>query len=162
MDDVERLAVGPGQRMRIVKRIEDRDDDVNGGFDGKKAARPAHETVPASEMEAVHVLEHHEVRTLVFGKVEDAYDAGVAQVGHDARLAREHSDQSFVADQVRQDALDDDRFDEALRPFAPGKVDDPHAPGGEAMDDAVPTEDDLTDEVVVLRRAHGSPVSLLR
>ena len=72
-----------------------------------------------SEREAVHVFHRDEVLALVFAEIVDLRDVRVVEERREAGLVEEELDERAIGRELREDALQDDRFDETLRIRSP-------------------------------------------
>ncbi len=149
MDDVEVLAVVTLEVVRVVKRVEHLDDDVNYQVGRERPVHLLVEPVPLAEVVAVDVLDDHQVVALFLAEVDDADQARVPQAGHQARLSDEHPRHRPVDHQVRRHPLHDHRLGEAGGAFAPSQVDDTHAALREGANDPVSAEDRPADHGVM-------------
>ncbi len=113
MHDVEQLAVVALEVVRVVKRIEHLDDDVNDEVWRERTMHLLVEAIPLSEVVAVDVLDDHQVVALLLTEVDHPHQSGMPQARHQSCLAHEHARHALVDHQVGGHALDDHRLGEA-------------------------------------------------
>ena len=150
VDDVQRLAVGRGQPVRVAEPQRHLMSDVNGDGDGKGplpfAQRPQHR----QQVAATQQLHGQEIAAVDLPEVEYLHHVRVVQQGRDARLVHEHLDEVRGAGAIAEDAL---HHQIAAEPFGARNHRPEHLRHAAR---AHPVEQDVTSKPLwCLLRVHG-------
>ena len=146
VDDAERPPVLVAATVRVIERLGDlgREEHRHAERHGHLQATAAREH--RGEVEPRHVLHRDEVagglarRIVDAAEIEHLDDVGVREPHRELRLVDEHVDELRVRGQLRQNALDDEDFFEALDAEALRLEDLGHPALAEALQEPITAE----------------------
>ena len=119
MHDLQRSARSIQAQMGVMERLRHLHRDADGDVHGHQAAE-AHARAPGvGDREALDVLHGDVPGAVGVAEIEDLRDAGMPQLGQQARLVLEHAQRAIVLREVPEEALDHHVAEEtALTPEA--------------------------------------------
>ena len=140
MDDVEGLAIGRGQRVRVSQTQRHLVGDVSGDRDRKLLLTLTQRAEDRQKIAPAQELHRQEVTAIHLSKIEDLNDVRVVQKRGDACFVHEHLDEARGPGPVRQDALDDQIASEPFRARHHGAEYLGHTAHSHPVEEDIPSE----------------------
>src|SRR5690606_23627309 len=123
--------------MRVVQSVKNPAHDVKTHINRHRETTDMPEIEPRSQRVTVHILQHHDVRSVFNPKVDDVCDARVLHFGEDLSLSLEETISFVRHAEITSHSLDPHLTSETLGGFDASKMDRPHPPFAELPHNSV-------------------------